>query len=167
MSPACAAKPNSVHETCPDRGQHVPTPEEKELGFVQVPAQCSLSHCVPSPSSLRGCWVMLTALPWLGSLQTSRDAGERPLHPQQERTCAPHVPGSGDQSLHNSLCPGRSFSPYWQQGLYFFLVIERGCPIPLLQVSADLGKEREVKYNADLQRAGPSLPARRAGKKLN
>lgn len=37
MSPACAAKPNSVHETCPERGWHIPTPEEKkELGFVQV-----------------------------------------------------------------------------------------------------------------------------------
>lgn len=40
MSPACAAKPNSVHETCPDRWR-VPTPEEKkELGFVQVSAPC-------------------------------------------------------------------------------------------------------------------------------
>lgn len=45
MSPACAAKPNSVRETCPDRQRHIPTPKEKELGFVQVPAQCSLSHC--------------------------------------------------------------------------------------------------------------------------
>lgn len=96
MSPACVAKPNSVHETRPDRGRHIPTPEEKELGFVHVPAQCSLSHCVVSPSSPPGCWVMLTALPWLGSLQTSRDAGERPLHPQQEGTCAPHVSGSGN-----------------------------------------------------------------------
>lgn len=146
MSPACAAKPNSVHETCPEIGWHVPTPEEKKkLGFVQVPAQCSLSHCVASPSSLPGCWVILTALPWLGSLQTSRDAGERPLHPQQEGTCASHVSGSWDQSLHSSFCPGCSFSPCWQQGLYFFLIIERGHPIPLLQVPADLGKKREVK----------------------
>lgn len=94
---------------------------------------------------------MLTALPWLGSLQTSRDAGERPLHPQQEGTCAPHVSGSWDQSLHSSLCPGHSFSSYWQQGLYFFLVIERGHPILLLQVLADLGKEQELKYSAGLQ----------------
>ena len=104
-----------------------------------------------APSPLPGCWVILAALPWLGSLQTSRDAGERPLHPQQEGSRAPDVSGSWDQSLQSSLRPGRSSSPRRQQGFYFFLVIEGGWPIPLLQVPADLGKEREVNQAASFQ----------------
>lgn len=119
-----------------------------------LPAQCSPACRAAAPSSLPGCWVILTPLPWLGSLQTSRDAGECPLHPQQEGSCAPNVSGSWDPSLQCSLCPGRSPSPCWQQSPYFFLVVERGCPIPLLQVPADLAGCAAAKLSQLLPEAG-------------